>query len=82
MDETLTPTLSQASIILDDYTTSDSNDSNTSDLNDSTTSSYSDPIETVYHGHLFISAISFEYLFYYQYLFYYSLFFNFVKPIL
>ena len=57
MVETLTPTLSQASIILDDYTTSDSNDSNTSDLNDSTTSSYSDPIETVYHGHLFISAI-------------------------
>jgi len=50
MDETLTPSLSQASIILDDYTTSDSNDSNTSDLNDSTTSSYSDPIETVYHG--------------------------------
>jgi len=50
MNETLTPALSQASIILNDYTTSDSNDSNTSDLNDSTTSSYSDPIVTVYYG--------------------------------
>jgi hypothetical protein len=50
MDETLTPALSQASIILDDYTTSGSNESNTSDLNDSTASSYSDPIEAVYHG--------------------------------
>jgi len=39
MDETLTPALSQTSIILNDYTTSDSNDSNNSDLNDSTTSS-------------------------------------------